>query len=296
MILGRAFTYDPRALLSSIPYSDTVSTLTLKNAVHDETYVSTDVISTDDYDGSIPKTWTFDTRLHATYKNELYGGNVKFSESITEYVRIKKRTDKDSRFQTIYEKKIDSNEDFEIHLVDYIEPVGTIEYAYVPVISGGENNYIAASVESKFNDYFLVERDVSYPLILDAQFTRTLNQQVGVVETWGRQKPVIIKNGNLKYYSGDIECTFIQGVDCDWDIDNALAYRDQIYDFLVDGQPKILKDPKGDNYMIAVTSNISESIEAPRIIKSSFSVTECGDAYECGSLYDNGFIDTDVDR
>lgn len=296
MILGRSFAGEPSTLSSTLPAADTIERLTLENAIYDETYVSVAITKPDNFDGSIPNIWTFDTRLHAVFAGDLYGGNVSFTESIVESVRIKKRTKKDNRFQTIYEKKIKTNEDFEIHITDYLEPVGEVEYAYVPVISGGESKYIVSSVRSSFDKYFICERDVSYPLMMDMDFSRTLNQQVGTVETWGRQRPVIIKNGNLKYYSGDIECTFADISKCMIDWDNAWDYRNTINDFLTNGKPKVFKDFEGNIYMIAVTSSPSESHDYWNHVTTKFSVTECGDAYATGDLYDNGFIGVDVDR
>lgn len=297
MLLGRSFAGEPSTSLSVLPAADPVQTLILQNAIHDETYVSVDIIELDDFRGVIPDNWTFDTRLHAQYNGDLYGGNVSFTEAIVESVRIKKRTSKDSKFQTIYEKPINANEDFEIHLIDYYEPTGDVEYAYVPVISGGENKYITNTVKSDFNNYFICEKDVSYALIMNAAFDRTLNQQVGVVETWGRQRPVIVKNGNMKYYSGEIECIFIELKDCQYQFDTGWEYRNELNEFLSNGKPKILKDSNGDLYMVAVTSNITETTDKDtEIVTSKFSVAECGDAYYTGDLYDNGFIDTDLDR
>lgn len=296
MILGRTCTGEPSTLLNSLPATDDIEILTLSNAIYDETYVTVAVINASDFTGKIPSQWTFDTRLHSVYKGDLYGGNVSFTESIVESVRIKKRTSKDSKFQTIYEKDIKTNKDFEIHFIDYLEPTGEIEYAYVPVISGGENKYITNEVKSDFNNFFMVERGASYPLVMDMKFDRTLNQQVNIVETWGRQRPVIIRNGNLKYYSGDIECIFVELKDCEWDWENSWDFRNQLNEFLSNGMPKILKDPNGNIYMIGITSSISESTDNYNNITTKFSVTECGDAYYVGDLADNGFIDSEVDR
>lgn len=297
MLLGRSFAGEPSTLLSVLPDTDTINTLTLENAIHDETYVSLDIVELDDFDGKIPSDWTFNTRLHSQYNEDLYGGNVSFTEAIVESVRIKKRTSKDSKFQTIYEKPINTNEDFEIHLMDYYEPVGDVEYAYVPVISGGENKYITNTVVSDFDHFFMCEKDTSYQLIMNASFNRTLNQKVGVVETWGRQRPVIIKNGNMKYYSGDIECIFVELKECQYQFDTGWEYRNELNEFLSNGKPKIFKDSNGNLYMISITSNITESTDkSTDIVTSKFSVAECGDAYYTGDLYDNGFIDTDLDR
>ena len=127
--------------------------LTIQNAVFDEVYGTTKVI--ENFDGTAPKNWTFETILHALFQNDLLAGNVNFTEELVQEIRIKRRTPKDTSFKTIYTKTINKNEDFSIELMDYAEPSGTIEYAYVPVISGGEGDYIISKVISAFNSYFL---------------------------------------------------------------------------------------------------------------------------------------------
>lgn len=296
MFIGQCFTCTPESLASTLPVSSNLETLTIEHAIFDDVYVSNNVVNISDFTGDIPNKWDWYTRLYAAFNENLYGGNVSFTENIVESIRIKKRTKKDKKFRTIYEKPIKTNEDFDITITDYYEPAGDIEYACVPVISGGENEYITTSVKSKFNSYFLCEKGISYPLILDTSFSKQLNHRVNVVETLGRQYPLVIKNGNLKYYSGDIECSFIEEKDCNWVIDDGWNYRNIIYDFLTNSNPKILKDTEGNIWMIAVTSDISESNDHWQHYITKFSVVECGDAYDVGDLFDNGFIDTDIDR
>ena len=124
----------------------------------------------------------FATRFHALFNGDLYGGNVNFTESIVELVRIKKRTGKDTKFKTIFEKEIQCNEDLSIEYLDYFEPTGEIEYAYVPVISGGEANYIVNKVTSAFDHYFLCEKGRSFPLILDAKYTQEITYESNQVK------------------------------------------------------------------------------------------------------------------
>lgn len=298
MIIGRAYTCDPTNMISAIPSGVTIDSLTITNAVYDELYVSAKLIDLDNFVGDVPTQWGFDTRLHAMFNGDLFGGNVNFTEDVVELVRIKKRTRYDEKFKTIFEKKINSNADFEIYGLDYFEPVGDIEYAYVPIISGGESDYITNKVTSKFSNYFLCEKDISYPLILDAKFNRTLNQRIGVVETWGKRYPTIIKNGNLKYYSGTVECCFIQlnSEHCQFDYDEAWYYRNMLNDFLTNGKPKIFKDFEGNIYIVAISSSeISENTEIFRHVISRFDITQCGDAYSTHDLYYNDFIDVYVD-
>ena len=152
MFVGFAIAGSHHTTKSVTPDKSTYNTLTVKNAVYDNIYSTADVI--ENFDGSIPENWNYDTYLYAKFENDLYGGNVSFTESIVDSVRIKRRTEKDSVFKTIYEKEINVNEDFQIEFIDYLEPVGTIEYAYVPVISGGESNYISNSVVSDFDNFF----------------------------------------------------------------------------------------------------------------------------------------------
>ena len=296
MFLGNSFASSDKTLVSSPVEAKNVKYLTIRYAIFGEVYVSNTLINIDSFDGSIPPEWDFNTRLHAYFRNDIHGGNVNFSTDIVESIRIKRRLKGELTFKTIYEKPINVNEDFKIYILEYLEPIGDIEYAYVPIISGGESNYIVSKVESKFDSYFICEKDTSYPMVLDTKFTKQLNHLVGVVELPNRLKPVVIKGGITNYISGDIECTFIENQDCKWLVDSSWEYRNQIYQFLTNGKPKILKDFEGNTWMIAVTSGISEDSDHYQHVKSKFSVTECGETSSIGDLYDNGFIDTDVDR
>lgn len=296
MFLGNTFASSDKSSVSSPVEAKNIKILYIKFAIFGEVYASNDVIGSSDFKGTIPSEWGFDTKLHALFHDDLHGGNVNFSTDIVESVRIKKRTSGELIFKTIYEKPINTNADFGINLLDYLEPVGTIEYAYVPVISGGEGDYIISKVESKFDSYFICEKDITYPMVLDTKFSKQLNHLVGVVELPNRLKPVVIKGGITNYISGDIECTFIENRDCEWLTGSSWEYRNQIYQFLTNGKPKILKDFEGNTWMVAITSGISEDSDHYQHIKSKFTITECGETNSVGDLYDNGFIDTDVDR
>lgn len=304
MFCGCTFTSSGDTLISHAPDSSTISSMVIKNAVFDEIYITTDVINTSSFDGFIPDGWTFNTRFHARFKNDLYGGNVSFNEDLVELIRIKKRTSKDSKFQTIFEKPIKTNEDFALEFLDYLEPVGTVEYAYVPVISGGENKYIISTVESRFNSCFLVERGKSYPIILDHNYTETVNYETSQVRPLGRKFPITIINGDTGYRSGEIEGTFIEFANEEVNVRDSFDYRHMLYDFLTNSRPKIFKDLDGNLMMVHVSSNLSESSRSYcyrgsngfYYVKSKFSFVESGDAYKAGDLFDNDFIDTDVDR
>lgn len=297
MFLGKSFVASSSAFASPLKDTSVVTSLTITHGIFDELYVSTDVIPLSDFKGIIPTFWDFNTKLHALFNKNLLAGNIQFATDSVEKVRIKKRTPHDSNFQTIFEKEIKKPEDFGFKLMDYYEPVGEIEYMYIAVMSGVENRTSINKIQSKFSSYFLCERDASYPMFLDRQFSKQLNQNIAVVNTWGRKYPLVVKNGNINYYSGSISCTFVEQKGCTYDFANAWNYRNIIYSFLTNGKPKILKDNMGNIYMIAVTSDaITEDSDHPLHVISNFEITECGDAYYVGDLYDNYFIDIDVDR
>lgn len=303
MFLGQCFAGTSDSFSSTTIVPNDIETLTLENAVFDEVYVSTDEVDLDSFDGSIPKEWTFNTRLHALFNDTLYGGNVDFTESVVDTVRIKRRTSNNIKFQTIYEKPINSNEDLAITFLDYIEPTGTIEYAYVPVLSNSENDYIVNRVKSNFDYYFLCEEDISYPLILDVSMSEEFNYETSTIRTFGKKYPIVVVRGETGYWSGDIECRFIEFKDCELDSIHIKEYTDTIYKFLTNKKPKILKDYSGNLRMIAITGNISKNEiqfvydrnQGIITFTTKFSWVEIGDGYDASDLYDNGFIDTDVD-
>lgn len=302
MFVGFAIAGSHHTTKSVTPDKSTYNTLTVKNAVYDNIYSTADVI--ENFDGSIPENWNYDTYLYAKFENDLYGGNVSFTESIVDSVRIKRRTEKDSVFKTIYEKEINANEDFQIEFIDYLEPVGTIEYAYVPVISGGESNYISNSVVSDFDNFFICEKDRSYPMIINAEYNQTINYESSNVKPLGRKYPITVVNGNTGYKTGEMSATFVDYTNCILDVANAFEYRNIVYDMLINKQPKILKDHEGNLLIINIIENITEDgrqylyqgQEGFYYLTTKFNWVECGNAYSIGDLYDNNLIDTERDR
>lgn len=296
MVLGFSFLGDKTSFSSTAISVNNLEAITVKNAVVNELYVTSKVGDVDNFNGIIPTDWDIDTRLHALFNDDLYGGNVNFTEEIVSSVRIKRRTASDSNFKTIYEKDINNKDDFSINLIHYYAPVGEVSFAYVPIISGGEGDYIVNTVKSDFSSYFICEKDISYPMVLDTNFNKRRIQRTGLIEPLGREKPIIFKGGKTNYISGDIECCFIENQNCVWKTDISWDYRNTIYDFLTNGNVKILKDYFGNVWLIGITSDeITEESDHPLHIISKFSVAECGDAHSINDLYYNGLLDTNID-
>ena len=283
---------------SSIQTQEQITSLKIQNAIIKQVFITKKLSTT--FDGTFDDTWTFDTVLSSKFENNLYGGNVNFTEKIVEQVRIKKRTKKDKKFQTIYEKSINTHDDLAIEFIDYCEPVGNIEYAYVAVISGVEDNYITTSVTSDFDSYFIVDGSTSYPCRFNTSFSTTHNYGAASVKPLNRKYPIAVINGITGYKSGTLEGVFIEPI-CN-DSDSSLStyeYREQIINMLSNGSPKLLKTYEGELYMIGVVDDIEESNRTTvgdengyfDVVGTKFNWVECADAYDTQELSANGFID-----
>ena len=296
MFIGSTFAGCPETIYGTGIRDETVTTITLKNMILDELYATKDVLIK--FDWNIPTDWTFNTYLHALYHNDLYAGNVTYSESIVQKIKIKKRFKGTFTWKTIFEKEIHSNKDFAIEFYDYLEPSNTnIEYAYVAVISNADMDTISTSVRSEFDCYFMVGQDEIYPLDLDTETTTQFNRESKTIIPIGSKYPYVVNNGVARYYSGTLAATFIEFKDDDYDVDNGWRYRNKIDEFLADGRAKILKTFEGNMYMVNIVGNLPRTVnEHYQNVSHQIEWVECGDPTMISDLYDNGFIDTDVDR
>ena len=296
MILGSTFAGSDSAISYAVVPEAPITSFTLTGMVLDELYATKELLV--NYNWNIPADWTFNTYLHALYQNDVYAGNVSFSESIVQKIKIKKRYKGEFAWKTIYEKEIHSNEDFAIEFYDYYSPSKKeIEYAYVAVISGADTDTISTSVYSEFECYFICDKHASYPMILDTSNTVTYNKESQTIISPGCKYPYVVNNGIARYYSGTLNATFIELNTDGFDVENGWNYRNQIDQFLSDGKPKILKSFEGDMYMVQVVGILSRTENGHyQHISHSIEWMDCGDPTKIADLYDKGFIDTDIDR
>ena len=296
MFLGVSFAGTDTAVSNTAAKEASVSSFVISHSVLGELYATKDILVK--FDWKIPETWTFNTYLHVVFQGNTLAGNVSYSESVVDKVKIKKRYQGDFAWKTIYEKEIRDNEDFSIEFYDYYAPSNRdIEYAYVAVISNADVDPISAFVHSEFDHYFICDKKASYPMMLDVENTVTFNRESKTVVSPGRKYPYVIHNGIANYYSGTMTATFIESKNCELDIENGWKYRNQIDTFLANGEAKILKSMEGDMWMIHVVGNLPRTNRGHyQYVSHQIEWVECGDPNKVGDLYDHGFIDTDVDR
>lgn len=281
------------------PFDPVVDYLTFTGIAIDDLYAT---VSTeddiDDWDGTFPDRWTWDTILHAKFNGNLMAGNVEYTADLVSEVRVKRRIKGTFKWKTLHIHPVSSDEDLSFAYYDRTAAANTeYEYAYVPLISGTEQYINTAEIKSEFTDVFLLDPDQIYHAILGVSNDITLNQETGVQPTVGRTYPFVIKNGMGGYYSGTLQTTWIQLVNCQWDIEGGGWYRREIDKFLTNGKTKILKDFTGNIWMCAIVNAISQdSGNGYEFPVHQMEWVEVGDVESVGDLYDNGYINTDMDR
>ena len=191
MFLGVSFAGTDTALSNTAMEEKIINTFDISNMIIDEMYATKNVLI--NFDWNIPEEWDFDTYLHATFKGNTFAGNVAYSEKLVDKIKIKKRYKGDFAWKTIYEKEIRSSEDFAIDFYDYYEPSHReVEYAYVAVVANVDIDPISVSVHSEFDEYFICDRNVSYPMMLDVDNTLTYNRESKTVVAPGRKYPYAV--------------------------------------------------------------------------------------------------------
>ena len=102
----------------------------------------------------------------------------------------------------------------------------------------------------------------------------------------------MIKNSQSNYYSGNASATFIRFDGCKYNKKDSRKYRDELLDFLVNDNVKIIKYFDGRSYMVEITEVPTDTAsEHPDKHTISFSFTEVGDLLSNEDMHDNGFLD-----
>lgn len=269
----------------------------LTKAVFDEILISKNV--TNEYSNIIEQAWDFDTILHALFDGNLHAGNVDFTVEQVSKIRIKRRKKNSYDWITLFEVPIEKVEDFDFERIDrYARSNQEYEYALVPVIGNAEGNLNINSIYSEFEGIYLVEKNLGYGSAIETSISTQKNRPTTVVNTLGRRTPYVITNGKNNYYSGQVSAIYVnQNPDtCEMETESGWQYREAIMEFLCDGKPKILKSDDGRIWMVNVVGSPSESENPhPLYPTTSFEWVEIGDIESSTMLYENNFIDVNVE-
>ena len=289
MFMGRYYCGSVEAMSSTPTNIKDVTYISISNGIYDELF-GTDNSNIEMSDKS--KTWDFDTRFFAKFQGNLMAGNVDYAASIVSSVRIKRRKNDEHKWFTMFEIPIETNDDFEFELEDrYAQGSQEYYYAIVPVVEHVEGNINKNSIISEFNNYFILDKDISYPIIFNTNLNIELNKNIGIVNTIGRKYPFVISNGMSQYKTGTLKFSLAQMIDCEININNGYNYRTQFEEWMLNGKPKILKDWTGQIYMMEITSSIPIDYTYHDLPSYQIQFTEIGDPLDENDLYNNNFID-----
>ena len=290
MFLG-SFCGDNTSLMATCTNIQSITTIEITNGIYDELYGSINP----DLDTTKPLEWDFDTQFYAKFQNNLMAGNVDFTSKLVSIMRIKRRKQGEHIWFTLKDIQINTNDDFNFEYIDrYAQGNTKYDYAIVPVMSGIEGNINKNTITSEFKNYFILDRDITYPIIVNTNLSLQLNKSVGVVETLGKKYPYVISNGASQYVTGSLQFALIP-VDCDaasynsYEVD--YLYRQQFNNWIMNGEPKILKDWTGQIYMINVTNSIPIDYSVYILPSYEIQFVEIGSMFNQDDLYNNNFTD-----
>lgn len=285
MFLG-SFCGDDTSLIPTCTNIQSITKLTMRNGIYDELYGSTNV----DLDQSDLK-WDFDTQFYAKFQNNLYAGNVNYTSDVVSSMRIKRRKQGEHKWLVLHDVNINTDEDFSFEYIDrYSQGNTEYDYSIVPVMSGIEGNINKNTIFSEFRNYFILDKDITYPIIVNTNLVTQLNKNTGIVQTLGRKYPFVILNGQSQYVTGSFKFSLLP-IDCASNSysDGNYNYVKQFNDWIMNGKPKILKDWIGQIYMINVTNSIPIDYSVYQLPSYEVQFTEIGDVYDQDDMYNNCF-------
>lgn len=300
-LCGYDFCRDGNALDPS-PLSPSIyKTVELTNGIFSHWNVTRDIASP--YSPDEPTAWDYLTIMDANFNGTIEAGNVGYDLSQIEGIKVKRRKVDDYNWITIkYIPVGDLEEDLAFSLNDNTAQNGIeYEYAFVPVVSGIEGNYITNTIKSNFDGVFICDKDIIYKFYAGVNYgTNQRVQKIGVFEPLGRKYPVVISNSLINYETGSFSGTVLPNdylTNKDLDKLSMVQERKDLLDFLTNKQPKILKDWNGNIWLMIITGNPNVSFKrdsAMKIADVSANWTEIGDYNSQKDLYEAGFVAEEV--
>lgn len=202
-----------------------------------------------------------------------------------ESVRIKRKTDGSDDITIIGEMKIGNKTELSFAVRDTTaQSHKKYRYYAIPVIKGREAVGTYEDVESVFSAYFIGNLNKQFVCALNAKCERSVHYNMSYVQTFYRQYPHAIQNGNMKYNTGSFTGLFLDRDESgEFTKENAQAFKEQVIEFLTDGDFKIIKTGEGNMWYVQINGEIRENysdfIGASTI---SFDWTEIGAATDDG--------------
>lgn len=289
MFLGLGFYGDFYAFSEIAPPQQHITYISLEHGIYDDLF-GTDNSNIDLDENSF--IWDYDTRFYAKFQNNLMAGNVDYAASSVSSIRIKRSKRGENKWFTLFNIPIKNDEDFNFELFDrYAQANQYYYYSLVPVSENVEGNINKNEIKSEFDNYFILDRNISYPVIFNTKLSTELNRQSNTITTLGNKYPFVISNGIAQYVTGTLSFSLCPMKDCDLDTEQGYTYRYEFDQWIMNGEPKIIKDWTGKIYMIKINDNVSIDYENNDVPSYQISFAEIGNVFDQDDMYQNNFTD-----
>lgn len=282
--------------VSSIKVLDAATSVSIKNGVYDKIFLSSDPNNYKDD----KMEWNDSTLIIANYDDkELNGGNIGSLANQLYSMKLKRREIGRSNWVDLAGYIITDTDNLNFLYIDkYARGRGTeYEYAVTYVLKDGtELPYVSSNVISEFCGAILADAETSYHVFLDPSLTSvTRNRKSNVITTLNNRYPFIFIGGNSNYDSGTFSGTMIKNDgNNDWDFDGSYRYREEMVDWLTNGEPKILKMEDGREWLMSVNGDVTEdNSEHVDKVSISFEFVQIGDYDSSDDLANNGLTSYD---
>ena len=169
------------------------------------------------------------------------------------------------------------------------------EYAIAPVANGIELGQVKTEVISDFDGAIITDGNTVYHILLEPKVDSMEKvRTASVVETMGSKYPFLFAGSKANYYSGHFSGVGIRfdNEKCDFDINGGTDFRDQLSEWLTNGNAKVLKMFDGRTWVMGVNGNVSISC-SDHYDKGvlEFDFVELGDITDENDMYNNGLSD-----
>lgn len=299
-LLGYNFCSDRNAI-DPIPTNvSQIHSTKIKNGIYDHFNVSKNV--TNEYNPTIPTDWDWETIMDCNFNGNITAGNVdQIAKDVTGY-RLKRRKVGEFEWTTIKEEEITDLSQLAFTFTDNLALNFTdYQYAYVPMMSGVEGDYMVEEITTNFKGVFICDYDTVYKMTCGVAYgNQDQVRQVGVFTPYGREYPIVVSNGLQNYAQGSISGKILPAdfeETGNIDRQEIVKRRNVLLKFLTNGRPKVIKDWNGGEWLCIITGNPSVSYDnsyGMGMCDVSAQWTETGKADNKADLYMNGLIPTEA--
>lgn len=267
------------------PYPTNVGEATnvlIKNAIYNDLLITKD--TTSDYSTDVQDDWDVNTVILASFNNTLIAGSIDYSADDIDSIRIKRRKLGEYQWQTIHEQIINDADDLAFSGTDYFAMNDTeYEYAWTPVLSGTEGEYITRSIESKFKGVYIADTDTIYKFAAGVSYGPS--EQTQLVATYnplGKKYPIYVSNGATNYQTGSLTAKIIGNYENThvFNRKEMVEQKNALLVWLTNKRAKVLKDFNGNIFLVYITGSPSVTYNTQwgnNMMEVSFQYGEIGD-------------------